>query len=35
MAPPRQVGARYYLEAPDGGQEWGLRFVLTLLYPKK
>jgi len=30
-----QAGARYYLEAPDGGPEWGLRFVLTLLYPKK
>jgi hypothetical protein len=28
-------GVRYYLETPDGGPEWGLRFVLTLLYPKK
>ena len=28
-------GARYYLEAPTGGPDWGLRFVLTLLYPKK
>ena len=27
-------GVRYYLETPDGGPEWGLRFVLTLLYPK-
>jgi hypothetical protein len=27
-------GARYYVEAPDGGPEWGLRFVFTLLYPK-
>lgn len=27
-------GARYYFEAPDGGPEWGLRFVFTLLYPK-
>jgi Putative MetA-pathway of phenol degradation len=30
-----QIGARYYVEAPDGGAEWGLRFVFTLLYPKK
>jgi hypothetical protein len=27
-------GARYYFDAPDGGPEWGLRFVFTLLYPK-
>ncbi|HKX99288.1 MAG TPA: hypothetical protein VJL86_06195 [Steroidobacteraceae bacterium] len=27
-------GARYYLETPDGGADWGLRFVVTLLYPK-
>lgn len=30
-----QGGVRYYVEAPDGGPEWGLRFTLTLLYPKK
>lgn len=23
-------GVRYYVEAPDGGPEWGVRFVLTL-----
>ncbi len=28
-------GARAYLDAPDGGPDWGLRFVVTLLYPKK
>lgn len=28
------AGARYYVEAPDGGPEWGLRLVFTLLYPK-
>jgi len=28
-------GVRYYVESPDGGPEWGLRFVVTLLYPKK
>ena len=28
------VGYREYIEAPDGGPEWGLRFVLTLLFPK-
>ncbi|MDH5833560.1 transporter [Luteimonas kalidii] len=27
-------GARYYVEAPDGGPDWGLRVVFTLLYPK-
>jgi len=28
-------GARYYLESPEGGPDWGLRVVLTLLFPKK
>ena len=27
-------GARYYLDTPPGGPDWGLRFVVTLLYPK-
>jgi hypothetical protein len=27
-------GLRYYLETPDGGPEWGLRFGLTFLFPK-
>ncbi len=27
-------GARYYLETADGGPEWGVRFGLTLLFPK-
>ncbi len=27
-------GARYYLETPEGGPDWGVRFVVTLLYPK-
>jgi len=30
-----QGGVRYYVESPDGGPEWGLRFAFTLLYPKK
>jgi hypothetical protein len=30
-----QGGVRYYVDAPDNGPEWGLRFTLTLLYPKK
>ncbi|MGY1530990.1 transporter [Luteimonas sp. A649] len=30
-----QGGVRYYMEAPDTGAEWGLRFTFTLLYPKK
>jgi hypothetical protein len=28
------VGGRYYVESPDGGPEWGVRFVLTMLFPK-
>lgn len=28
------VGGRYYAEGPDGGPEWGMRFVLTFLFPK-
>ncbi len=28
------LGARYYAERPDGGPNWGLRFVTTLLFPK-
>ncbi len=28
------VGGRAYLERPTGGPDWGLRFVVTLLYPK-
>lgn len=27
-------GARAYLEAPEGGADWGLRFVVTLLFPQ-
>ena len=27
-------GARFYVESPDGGPDWGLRFVVTLLYPR-
>ncbi|MDY0005990.1 MAG: transporter [Spongiibacteraceae bacterium] len=30
-----QGGIRYYLESPTNGPDWGLRFTLTLLYPKK
>jgi hypothetical protein len=29
-----QFGGRYYAEAPTGGPEWGLRFAVTLLFPK-
>jgi hypothetical protein len=28
------VGYREYVETPDGGPDWGLRFVLTFLFPK-
>ncbi len=27
-------GIRYYLDKPDGGPEWGLRFGVTFLFPK-
>jgi Putative MetA-pathway of phenol degradation len=27
-------GARAYLDAPENGPDWGLRFVVTLLFPK-
>ena len=29
-----QGGARAYLEAPRGGPDWGLRFTVTLLFPR-
>lgn len=34
---PVQVGiaGRYYAEKPKGGPDWGMRLVLTLLYPRK
>jgi hypothetical protein len=30
-----QGGVRSYWMAPEGGPDWGLRFVVTLLFPKK
>lgn len=30
-----QFGYRYYVEKPDGGPDWGLRFTITFLFPKK
>ena len=29
-----QFGPRFYVERPDGGPDWGLRFSVTLLFPK-
>lgn len=29
-----QGGVRYWFETPEGGPDWGLRFTLTLLYPR-
>ena len=29
-----QLGFRSYLETPAGGPNWGLRFAVTLLFPK-
>jgi hypothetical protein len=33
---PLQIfaGARYYLETPEGGPDWGLRLGVTFLFPK-
>lgn len=28
------IGGRYYVEKPDGGPDWGVRAVLTFLFPK-
>jgi hypothetical protein len=30
-----QVGYRYYVDGPSGGPDWGLRFAVTFLFPKK
>ncbi|MDD5141611.1 MAG: hypothetical protein PHY43_15280 [Verrucomicrobiales bacterium] len=30
-----QAGYRYYVNKPDGGPDWGLRFAVTFLFPKK
>jgi hypothetical protein len=30
-----ELGYRYYAERPSGGPDWGLRFTVTLLFPKK
>jgi hypothetical protein len=27
-------GGRYYVEKPQGGPDWGLRFVFTLMFPR-
>jgi hypothetical protein len=29
-----QFGYRYYVEKPNGGPDWGLRFSITFLFPK-
>jgi hypothetical protein len=29
-----QLGGRWFAERPDGGPDWGVRFVLTLLFPR-
>ncbi len=29
-----QFGPRYYAEVPQRGPDWGLRFAVTLLFPK-
>jgi hypothetical protein len=27
-------GVRYYVETPPGGPQWGLRVIVTLMFPK-
>lgn len=34
LSPKEAVGGRYYADKPEGGPDWGLRFVVTLLFPK-
>ena len=29
------LGGKYYAVSPDGGPEWGIRMIFTLLFPKK
>lgn len=29
-----QIGGRCYADKPEGGPDWGLRFTVTLLFPK-
>jgi hypothetical protein len=29
-----QLGGRYYAEAPENGPDWGLRFTVSLLWPR-
>jgi hypothetical protein len=28
------LGGRYYIEAPDGGPEWGVRLGITVIFPR-
>ena len=28
------LGVRYYADKPSGGSDWGLRFAVTLLFPR-
>jgi hypothetical protein len=28
------LGARSYVERPEGGPDWGLRLTVTFLFPK-
>ena len=28
------LGGRHYAEAPRGGPDWGVRFMVTLLFPR-
>jgi hypothetical protein len=30
-----EIGGRYYADSPAGGPDWGLRFVITFLFPER
>lgn len=33
-SPVPGAGGRVYVESPDGGPDWGLRFTVTFLFPR-
>jgi hypothetical protein len=30
-----QLGPKWYAEGPTGAPDWGIRFAVTLLFPKR
>jgi hypothetical protein len=29
-----KLSGKYYAQAPEGAPDWGLRFIITFLFPK-